>query len=428
MINSALVYLWEQRVGAVAWNDFTQTGSFEYDPDFLKLNLDIAPIMMPIAQSKNKVYNFPENRNTGFHGLPGMLADVLPDKYGHSLISAWLATMGRNSNSLSPIEILCFINNRAMGALEIEPAMRKEKASNHKLELNALIEIAAKLLNQKNEFSTNLKKDEEKAMADLLKIGTSAGGARAKAIIAYNPKTGEVKSGQVNVPQGFEYWIIKFDGVHDAQFDSSNGYGRVEMAYHKMAVDSGIIMSDCQLLEENGRAHFMTKRFDRTETGEKIHMQSLCAMRHFDFNKVGQFAYEQLFETLRYLQFPYPDVEQVFLRMVFNVLSRNCDDHTKNFAFLMNSNGQWSLSPAYDICHAYRPNSPWVSHQSLSVNGKVDDINENDFMLVAENMNIRKAKSLIGRVKSSVKNWKNFAEEQNVNPALRDAIQNTLLV
>jgi serine/threonine-protein kinase HipA len=253
--------------------------------------------------------------------------------------------------------------------LEIKPSLRQESTKASSLEIESLVGIANKVLNSREDFQTDLSKEEEAALADILKIGTSAGGARAKAVIAFNPKTGEVKSGQVKAPAGFSHWIIKFDGVTDTQFGASMGYGRVEMAYYLMAKEAGIQMSECRLLEENGRAHFMTKRFDRTETGEKIHMQSLCGLRHFDFNQVGMYSYEQVFETMRMLRLSYPEAEQQFIRMVFNVLARNCDDHTKNFAFLMDQSGKWTLSPAYDVCHAFRPGSLWVSSQSLTVNG-----------------------------------------------------------
>jgi serine/threonine-protein kinase HipA len=309
---------------------------------------------------------------------------MLPDKYGNQLINAWLAQNNRPTNSLNPVELLCFIGERGVGALEIKPSLRKDAAQATSLEIESLVVIAAKVLNSKQGFTWDLTREEESALADILKIGTSAGGARAKAVIAYNPQTGEVKNGQVKAPRGFSHWIIKFDGVHDSQVGATAGYGRVEMAYYLMAKVAGIEMTECRILEENGRAHFMTKRFDRTEDGEKIHMQSLCGLRHFDFNQVGYYSYEQVFETMRMLRLTYPEAEQLFLRMVFNVLARNCDDHTKNFAFLMDRDGRWTLSPAYDICHAYRPGSLWVSAQSLMVNGKRDGIGDDDFLEIAQ--------------------------------------------
>ncbi|HAS59088.1 MAG TPA: toxin HipA, partial [Algoriphagus sp.] len=358
----------------------------------------------------------------------GLLADMLPDKYGNQLINAWLVQNGRPSDSLNPVELLCFIGKRGVGALEIKPALRTETGRASSLELESLVGIAQKVLNSKENFQTDLSLEEEEALADILKIGTSAGGARAKAVIAFNPKTGEVKSGQVKAPKGFSHWIIKFDGVHDSQFGATAGYGRVEMAYYLMAKEAGIEMNECRLLEENGRAHFMTKRFDRTDSGEKIHMQSLCGIRHFDFNQVGVYSYEQVFETMRMLRLTYPEAEQQFVRMVFNVLARNCDDHTKNFAFLMDQSGKWALSPAYDICHAYRPGSIWVSRQSLQVNGKREEITDSDFLEVAKKMNIKRPEEKIEQVKQAVKRWKEFAVEAKVEPRLRDSIQETLLV
>jgi serine/threonine-protein kinase HipA len=263
-------------------------------------------------------------------------------------------------------------------------------------------------------------------MTDILKIGTSAGGARAKAIIAYNPLTKEVRSGQTATTQGFQHWLIKFDGVQDKQFGASSGYGRVEMAYYMMATDCGIDMMESRLLEENGRAHFMTRRFDRPNEKDKLHVQTFCALMHYDFNEVGMFSYEQLFELMRVLQLPYPQQEQLYRRMVFNVLARNCDDHTKNFAFTMHQNEEWKLSPAYDICHAYRPGSTWVSMHSLTINGKRQHISRADLLEVASNMNIKKAKQIIDQVNAVVKNWSKYAEQQKVDAELRDAIGNTL--
>jgi serine/threonine-protein kinase HipA len=433
MVAVAEIWIWDQFAGVVLWDEGEQLGSFEFDSGFLRSGLAISPIKMPLDQGK-RIYSFPELRKSRgdvfdtFKGLPGLLADMLPDKYGNQLINTWLIQNGRQSDSLNPVEQLCFIGKRGVGALEIRPSMRSEVAKASTLEIDSLVQIAGKILNSRENFQSDLSQEEQSALSDILKIGTSAGGARAKAVIAFNPKTGEVKSGQVKAPAGFSYWIIKFDGVHDSQFGSSAGYGRVEMAYYRMALAAGIEMSECRLLEENGRAHFMTKRFDRTDAGEKIHMQSLCGMRHFDFNQVGYFSYEQVFETMRMLRLSYPEAEQMFIRMVFNVLARNCDDHTKNFAFLMDRKGKWTLSPGYDICHAYRPGSLWVSAQSLMVNGKRENINDADFLEVAQKMNIKKPEEKIESVKAAVRRWAEFAEEVMLDPRLRNSIQQTLLV
>jgi serine/threonine-protein kinase HipA len=353
---------------------------------------------------------------------------MLPDKYGNQLINAWLVQNGRLADSLNPVEQLCFIGKRGVGALEIKPSLRKEQEIASSLEITSLVNIAGKILNAREGFQSDLSNQEQSALSDILKIGTSAGGARAKAVIAFNSKTGAVKSGQVKAPAGFSYWIIKFDGVHDSQFGVTLGYGRVEMAYYLMAIEAGIEMSECRLLEENGRAHFMTRRFDRLENGQKIHMQSLCGLRHFDFNQVGAYSYEQVFETMRMLRLTYPEAEQLFVRMLFNVLARNCDDHTKNFAFLMDQRGKWSLSPAYDICHAYRPGSIWVSKQSLTVNGKRENISDEDFLEVARKMNIKKPEEKIAQVREAVSRWIEFADKVEVDPKLRDGIRETLLV
>jgi serine/threonine-protein kinase HipA len=428
MITTCFIYLWQKRVGALAWNAATGIGSFEYDTDFLKNNWDMAPIKMPIENAEKRIFTFSDLRDLHtFKGLPGLLADVLPDKYGNALINTWLIKQGRPSDSLNPVEILCFIGSRGMGALEFQPAEHKENNNTSKIELESLINIASEIISGRKDFSANLSKDEEKALSDILKIGTSAGGARAKAVIAYNTKTKEVRSGQTDVPKGFEHWLIKFDGVMDKQFGASSGYGRVEMAYYLMAKDAGIEMMECQLLEENGRAHFMTKRFDRDIEAGKLHFQSFCAMQHYDFNDVNLYSYEQLFETMRMLRLPYPEAEQMYRRMVFNVMARNCDDHTKNFAFTMNKKGIWKLSPAFDICHAYRPGSEWVSQHALSVNGKRKDISRQDLLAVAHQMNIKRAATIIHQISDIINNWDAYASEVKVHAKLKAAIASTLL-
>lgn len=428
MAKTASVKIWNSNVGAISWDDSTGVGSFEFETSFLKNNWDLAPLKMPLADAKGRIFSFSEFKNDpAFKGLPGLIADVLPDKYGNALIDTWLSLNGRPSGSLNPVEMLCFIGKRGMGALEFEPPEPKGSNSATKIEVNDLVQIANDILAGRKNFSTNLSADEEKALLAILKIGTSAGGARAKAIIAFNPETMEVRSGQADAPKGFTHWIMKFDGVTDSQFGVSKGYGRVEMAYHLMANDAEIEMTECRLLEENGRAHFMTRRFDREPGKGKLHVQSFCAMQHYDFNDVNSYSYEQLFETMRLLGLPYPQAEQLFRRMVFNVISRNCDDHTKNFAFIMNKSGEWKLSPAFDVCHSYRPGSDWVSQQSLSVNGKRKNISHDDFLSVAKKMNIKKAANIVDQITEVVTNWPNYAEETKVDPKLRDAINTTLI-
>lgn len=431
-MNVAEVKIWNELVGAVAWDEKTGMASFEYEPKFKKLGWELAPLKMPLNSGRN-VISFPElrrNKNTEhntFKGLPGLLADVLPDKYGNQLINLWLAQQGRPQDSMNPVEMLCFIGSRGMGALEFEPTSLKENVRTFSIEINNLVDIAQKMLYSRESFATNLQKDEEKAVLEILKIGTSAGGARPKAVIAYNEKTGEVKSGQTRAPQGFEHWLIKLDGVSDVQLGATKGYGRVEMAYYNMARACGIDMMPSLLLKENERAHFMTKRFDREGGETKHHIQTFCALKHFDFNLVSSFSYEQLFQTMRELKLDYQAMEQLFRRMVFNVLARNCDDHTKNFAFRLKKEGKWELAPAYDICHAYRPGSDWVSQHALSINNKRKDILKEDLLIIGESIKCKKSAHIIEEISETVSKWKEFAMEVEVNKGLVDAIGGTLL-
>lgn len=427
MINNAFVNIWNRRVGAISWDNEQGVSSFEFDINFLDSNCDISPIMMPLSRG-NRIFTFRETQNSiTFKGLPGLLADILPDKYGNTLINNWLIRQGRPVNSLNPVEILCFIGNRGMGALEFEPVNPKPNNNSTKIEIDSLVDVAEQILSGRMDFKTNITEAEEKALYDILKIGSSVGGARAKALIAYNEKTGEVRSGQAKAPKGFSYWLIKFDGVTDSQFGSSAGYGRVEMAYYKMAKAAGINMMESRLLFENNRAHFMTKRFDRTSNNEKLHVQTFCAMRHYDFNEVTLYSYEELFETMRELGLTYPEAQELFRRMVFNVVSKNCDDHTKNFAFLMDKTGEWRLSPAYDVCHAYRPGSDWVSQHALSINGKRKNFTREDLLSIGRSMNIKNSNSIINDVLEVCSSWDTYADEVQVDEKLRDAIKSTFV-
>jgi serine/threonine-protein kinase HipA len=429
MNSIAQIKIFNKKVGAVAYDSTKGTALFEFEDSFLKTGLDLSPIKMPAKNAKGKIFSFTElSRSNTFKGMPGLLADVLPDKYGNALINNWLAKNGRPTDSLDPVETLCFIGKRGMGALEFNPVNPPTTNNSTKVEIGSMVQIAQDILSERKSFTTNLSAEEEKAMADILKIGTSAGGARAKAIIAFNPLTKEVKSGQTDAPADFNHWLIKFDGVDDEQFGASNGYGRVEMAYYKMAIDCGIDMMESRLFEENGRAHFMTRRFDRPTENTKLHVQTFCAMQHYDFNEVNLYSYEQLFETMRILNLPYSQHEQLYRRMLLNVMGRNCDDHTKNFAFVMDEAGTWKLSPAYDVCHAYRPASPWVSQQSLSVNGKRNNITKDDLLAVAKLLSIKKAAKIIAQVSDVVNRWEDYADEQKVPEKLRDGIRGTLVV
>lgn len=428
MVNNAFIKIWDQLVGAIAWDAAKGMAFFEFEPRFLSNQWDLAPLKMPIAAARGSIFSFPELiRSNTFKGLPGLLADVLPDKYGNRLINEWLVKQGRSADSMNPVELLCFIGKRGMGALEFEPVIQDGFNKATKIEVSQLIETAQAILSNKKQFNTHLTSEQTKGLIDILKIGTSAGGARAKAVIAFNEKTGEVKAGQVEAPRGFHHWLMKFDGVSDSEIGITKGYGRVEMAYHLMAKAAGIEMTECRLYEENGRAHFMTRRFDRVGNKQKLHVQSFCALNHFDFNLVNDFSYEQLFQTMRSLGLPYPAAEQLFRRMSFNVMARNCDDHTKNFSFIMDQGGVWSLAPAFDICHAYRPESTWVSQHALSINGKRSNITRDDLLAVAKNMNIKKAPAILNQIKETVASWKNYAAETKVAPKLRDAIAQTII-
>jgi len=432
MITTAFVKIWGTLVGAVAWDEEQQVANFEFDPSFIEKDWDLSPIKMPI-QSGARIYNFPELRPgrdsayDTFKGLPGLLADMLPDKYGNQLINVWLAQQGRPVDSMNPVEKLCFIGSRGMGALEFEPNQIKHKKNAYTLEVETLVDISRQMLHKRESFNTDLSKNEKQAMLDILKIGTSAGGARPKAVIAFNEKTGEVRSGQAKAPAGFEHWLIKLDGVSDAQFGSTLGYGRVEMAYYLMAKDCSIDMMECKLLEENGRAHFMTKRYDRSGGHDRHHVQTWCAMNHYDFNDMQSYSYEQLFQTMRALRLDYQEAEQMFRRMVFNVLARNCDDHTKNFSFRMKQDEDWTLTPAYDVCYAYDPKSIWVSQHALSINGKRKNQTKEDFLSIAKSMNIKKAKTIIQEIYEIVSCWRQYAEQVEVDPKKRKAIEGNFI-
>jgi serine/threonine-protein kinase HipA len=431
MVDAAEIKIWGENVGAVRWDENRRLAFFEYDKKFVSLDWNIAPFKMPVKDGA-RIYSFPELRKSQvgsydtFKGLPGLLSDSLPDRYGNQLINTWLAQQGRAPESMNPVEKLCFIGNRGMGALEFEPAQFSTGKRSTVLEINSLVEIAKRMLNYRESFETNLQKDETKAIAEILKIGTSAGGARPKALIAYNPKSGIVKSGQGNAPEGFEHWLIKLDGVSDTQFGESSGWGRVEYAYYLMAKACGIEMMDCKLLEENNRAHFLTRRFDRDEKSTKHHIQTLCAISHFDYNDMFAYSYEQLYQTMRTLKLSFPEAEQMFRRMVFNVLAANCDDHTKNFTFRLKKDESWKLAPAYDLCFAYDPDNIWVSRHTLSINGKRENFTKDDLLTIAKSNSIKKGESIIDEINPIIKNWKDFASQAKVSDKLTQRIDDHL--
>lgn len=420
---TAKVNIWNQFVGAVLWDETTETGNFEFDTSFLKTGIDLSPIKMPLdeIQRGDHIYSFPELPKQTYHGLPGLLADSLPDKFGNELIDAWLARQGRTPESMNPIERLCYIGKRGMGALEFEPVIPAADDSSTTLEIDELVKLAREAMEIKKGLNTHI--GDKDGLINIIKVGTSAGGARAKAIIAYNSNTKEVRSGQFEVPAGFAHWLIKLDGVTNNELGDPKGYGRIEYAYYKMAIDSGIEMSASQLLEEHGRAHFMTRRFDRLEGNEKLHMQTLCGLAHYDFNQPTTYSYEQAFQVMRNLRLEYRDAEQLYRRMVFNVLARNQDDHTKNISFLMNKEGNWRLSPAYDLTYAYDPANIWLSQHQLSINGKRKNIQQKDFLTIAKEISMKKGKAIVEEIASVIVNWPKFAKEAGIPKKQMEAIK-----
>jgi serine/threonine-protein kinase HipA len=413
----ASVHLWGKRIGAVLWQADVQLGRFEYDPSFVSSGIELAPLMMPLAA---RDYAFPALNRDTFHGLPGMLADVLPDRYGNALIDAWLVSQGRNPGSFNPVERLCYTGSRGIGALEFQPTLEQADRSSSTLNVAALVDLAGRILSDRKAFATSFHEGAEgKAMREILRVGTSAGGARAKAVIAWNPETGEVRCGDAEQKQGFSHWLLKFDGVtnnRDRELTMPKGYGKIEYAYHKMAVAAGIEMMECRLLHENDRSHFVTKRFDRNEQGQKLHQQSLCAIAHFDFNMAGAYSYEQALWVMRQLHLPMASLEQQFRRAVFNVLARNQDDHVKNIAFLMEKNGEWSLSPAFDVTYNYNPEGMWTNSHQMILNNKRRGFTRSDFAACAETLSMRRgrAEEIVEEVRVAVAAWLSFAADAGV--------------
>ncbi|MBQ9363642.1 MAG: type II toxin-antitoxin system HipA family toxin [Bacteroidaceae bacterium] len=422
MIIYSDVYLWGQHIGTVAWNEQKQTGSFEYADEFVGSNIEVAPIMMPLQQ--HQVYQFPSLSFDTFIGLPGLLADALPDAFGKALLDKWLASVGRTF--ANPIERLCYQGKRSMGALEFVPAQDNYLEQGTRLEIDSLVDIAREVLDEKRKLAVNTNDNAKEAIANIIRVGTSAGGQRAKAVIAYNEQTGEVRSGQIDAPKGFHYWLLKLDGVTNAELGDPKHFGQIEYIYHLMAREAGINMTECRLLEENGRAHFMTRRFDRTDTGEKIHMQTLCGMAHYDYKLLHAYSYEQAFQVMRRLHLPYSQAEEMYRRMVFNVVARNQDDHTKNISFLMDKQGQWSLSPAYDVSWAYNPAGAWTSQHQMSINNKWTDITRADLLALAQNVNIRRANQIIEQVVAGVSLWPKLTKEYGIPQDISNAIGSTL--
>jgi len=429
MSHVAEVRLWGRTIGAVSLEEGNEVAAFEYDPVFAQSGIEISPITMPLSR---RVYSFPELSRQTFYGLPGLLADSLPDKFGHALIDAWLATQGRQPGSFNVIERLCYTGERGMGALEFAPVIGPKARQASRIQIDKLVELASEILTHRNHLQVSFADESRKqALTDILRVGTSAGGARAKAVIAWNPSTHEVRSGQVPAGEGFEYWPLKFDGVsgnRDKELEDPQGYGVIEYAYYRMARDCGIDISECRLFEENGRRHFMTRRFDRLAGGRKLHMQSLCALAHYDFNLAGAYSYEQALLVIRQLGLPMQAIEQQFRRMVFNIVARNQDDHVKNIAFLMNKAGEWSLAPAFDMTYSYNPSGAWTASHQMTLNGKRDDFSLEDFKACAKKASMKRgrAETILKEVQATVSRWRDYAEEAGVNPVQREQIHRSL--
>ena len=403
------VHLWGKLIGALA-----QQGSqvnFSYENNFQRSRIEIAPLLMPLGSD---IYSFPRLSQETFKGLPPTIADSLPDRYGTALIQRWLTLNGRTPDTITPLERLAYMGNRGMGALEYRPAMHTKKQHAEKIEISSLVEIANEILRQRDQVQVEFGEDEKvmrESLQQLITVGTSAGGARAKAVIAYNPSSKEVRSGQVNAPSGFIHYLLKFDGFASQNAEEANptGFGAIEYVYHLMARKSGITMMNCDLLGENGRRHFMTQRFDRIEN-KKVHTQTLCAMANVDYNAQRIYGYENLFAIVDQLNFPHPQKVELFLRMIFNVMARNHDDHTKNFAFTMDQQGIWQLSPAYDICYSYSSNrASWVHLHQMTINGKAENFTLDDFEPIAKRYGIKKWKNLVVKVKDALDDWEELA-------------------
>lgn len=427
----AQVNLWGTMVGAVLWDADKNLGIFEFSPDFLKKAWDIAPLTMPLeeALSGKTIFSFPSLHKDTYKGLPGLLADSLPDAFGNKLLDAWLAGQGRNPNDFNPVERLGYTGKRGMGALEFEPVTSTFEEKSTQVEVEKLLTLTKETLSGRFSSGAHTKAAKEEGLKEIIKAGTSAGGARAKAVIAYNKTTGDMRCGHMDKLDGYDYWIIKFDGVDNKLLGDPKGYGRIEYAYHQMALECGISMTECKLLEEeeNVRAHFISKRFDR-QANEKIHMQTLCAIAHYNYNDPLSHSYEQAFQVMRLLRLPYADAEQLYTRMVFNVIARNQNDHTKNIAFLMDQHGQWKLSPAYDVTYAYNPLNKWMKAHQMSINGKRDGIERKDLLTVANQMSIRRPKEIIEQTIDTVSNWKKYAKEAGLKKKQIKAIAATHLL
>lgn len=424
-VKTVKVKMWGSTIGYLHEQDNGLIG-FQYDENFISSGIEVSPIKMPLSST---TYSFPSLNEITYKGLPGMLADSLPDKFGNIVINRYLESQGREKDSLTTIEKLCYTGQRGMGALEYEPAQEIVDL-NENVDLDALTKLAAEILSEKESFKL---KYDDTMIAQLMQCSSSVGGARAKTLIAWNRETNDIRSGQINAGPGFEYWLLKFDDIENNKdkdkTPDDKEYTKIEYAYYLMAKAAGIEMSECRLHKESGRSHFMTKRFDRKGSkGEKIHMQSICAMAHMDFNSPRTYSYEDAFGVMKQLKLGSRDFLQMFKRMLFNEYAKNFDDHTKNIAFLMNKKGEWSLSPAYDITFSYRKSSVWVRGHQMLINGKEDGITKEDFYKVAEKVGIKKASATkcINQVLSAVGRWSEFAKEAGLSSTNADRIKKQL--
>lgn len=424
-VKTVKVKLWGSTIGYLHEQDNGLIG-FQYDESFISSGIEVSPIKMPLSGA---TYSFPSLNEETYKGLPGMLADSLPDKFGNIVINRYLESQGREKDSLTTIEKLCYTGQRGMGALEYEPS-REIAYMNENVDLDALTKLAAEILSDKESFKLQY---DDTMISQLMQCSSSVGGARAKTLIAWNSKTNDIRSGQVAAGPDYEYWLLKFDDIENNKdkdkIPDGKEYTKIEYAYYLMAKAAGIEMSECRLYKENGRFHFMTKRFDRKgPNGEKVHMQSLCAMAHMDFNSPRTYSYEDAFGIMKQLKLGSHDFIQLFLRMLFNDFAKNFDDHTKNIAFLMNKKGEWSLSPAYDITFSYRKSSVWVRGHQMLINGKEDGITIEDIYKVAEKAGIKKASATkcINRVLDAVGKWDTFAKEAGLSSKNADRIKKQL--
>ena len=424
----AVVNLWGTTIGYVSMEKTERFARFEYDPDFVGFGIEPAPLQMPLRE--RHVYQFPELQPRAFHGLPGLLADSLPDKYGHRLIDIWLAQTGRRAEDFNAVDRLCYTGARGIGALEYEPATGADAAKDRLLEVEDLVRLASLAFASKEALDTRLASDmDEQGLLDILSVSTSAGGARAKAVIAFDPETQQVRSGQLDLPDNFEHWLIKFDGVEfsgDWGIADPKGYGLLEFSYYEIARECGIDMMESRVFEENGRSHFMTRRFDRGDDGRKKFVQTLGAIAHFDYYESGLYSYEQVIMTMRRLGMSQASIEEQVRRTIFNLVGCNQDDHVKNISFIMDRQGAWQLSPAYDMCHA--EGSDFTRFHQLSLNGKTSDFSIADVKHLEDYAGLPqgRGKRILEQVVDAFAGWERRADKLQIPPPLVEHVQRTL--